>query len=408
MNIFKVLASGKRKFSEELSSAMLAWLLNPNLEHGLGSAFSSRFIRSVGKSATDPKTREEFESLADRIEPVLRTDGDVSATFDVILELAVAGGSDYIDVVFRIDNWWIAIENKIYDDSVSQCKLQLRQQYRGLRQLLAERGLENQRVASVYLVPSTASIDSDCVKLEYDAWEPITPGDFKALMTWRAPELVLSDTEALSSCRSILGIVRELLHDEQSAQIPPLSEYLRHTLKAFGVFIDSDFKGYRYGKPSRTTGLNEHTKEQLRYEVLRQRQNGFVGVSGGISGLIQMRPSEILEKLFQYTPDDMSDSRNWMPVPQFIELASWLVGGERPNIEWDGEFRAAVLYRISRDYGSKVFIGIKGGLSALTAMKLDDIAAARWSIGQVQLTRQWIPGSEFVAALDAKGFTEGK
>jgi hypothetical protein len=323
-----------------------------------------------------------------------------------MLELCVSGGSDFIDVVFRVDNWWIAIENKIYDDSVCQTKLQLRQQYKGLRQLLDERGYEGQRVASVYLVPSASSIGKERVQQEFAAWEPLAPGDFKALLTWRAPELVLSETDEQSPCRSILGMLRELLHDEQTAQIAPLSEYLRHTLKAFGVFIGSDFKGYRYGKVTKSSGLNERTKELLKFEQLRRLDVGFVGVSGGVSGLLQMKPNEIHDKVFQYTPDDMSDSRNWLPLPRFVELAAWLLGGEPPKGEWEGKFSVEVLYRIARDYGDKVFVGIKGGSDALVNIGQDELASARWSIGQVQLTRQWIPGSEFVSILESRGHFE--
>jgi len=35
MNIFKVFASAKKGFQEEYASAMITWLLNPNMEHGL-------------------------------------------------------------------------------------------------------------------------------------------------------------------------------------------------------------------------------------------------------------------------------------------------------------------------------------------------------------------------------------
>jgi hypothetical protein len=408
MNLFKALASGNRKFSEELSSSMLAWLLNPNLEHGLGSAFASKFIRSVGQSAPDATTRGDFEILADEIEPVLRTDGDSNATFDVMLELCVSGGCDFIDVVFRVGNWWIAIENKIHDASISQNKLQLSQQYKGLRQLIDERGEKNQRVVSVFLVPSAASIGKERVQQEYAAWEALAPGDFKALLTWRAPELVLSENDEQSPCRSILGMLRELLHDEQTAQIAPLSEYLRHTLKAFGVFIDSEFKGYRYGKATGSGGLNERTTELVKFDQLRLRDFGFVGVSGGVPGLLQMKPNEIREKAFQYSTEDMSDSRNWLPLTRFVELAAWLLGGDPPEVEWDGKFRAEVLYRIARAYGDKVFVGIKGGSNSLINMEPEELASVRWSIGHVQLTRQWIPGPEFVAILDSKGATEGK
>ena len=47
MNIFKVIASGKKTFNEETASAILAWFMNPFMEHGLGFSFLKTFIRKL-------------------------------------------------------------------------------------------------------------------------------------------------------------------------------------------------------------------------------------------------------------------------------------------------------------------------------------------------------------------------
>jgi hypothetical protein len=49
MNIFKVIASGKKTFFEEQMSAALAWFLHPQMEHGLGYEFLNRFIHEIAK-----------------------------------------------------------------------------------------------------------------------------------------------------------------------------------------------------------------------------------------------------------------------------------------------------------------------------------------------------------------------
>jgi len=48
MNIFKVLASAPRtNFSENQVSALLAWLLNPSMDHGLGYVFLLEFLERI-------------------------------------------------------------------------------------------------------------------------------------------------------------------------------------------------------------------------------------------------------------------------------------------------------------------------------------------------------------------------
>lgn len=44
MNLFKVFAFGKRRMREEFISAFLAWLLSPEMDHGLRFEFVKRFI----------------------------------------------------------------------------------------------------------------------------------------------------------------------------------------------------------------------------------------------------------------------------------------------------------------------------------------------------------------------------
>lgn len=45
MNIFKILASAKKCFQEEYVSAIITWLLNPNVEYGLTDSFLSKELQ---------------------------------------------------------------------------------------------------------------------------------------------------------------------------------------------------------------------------------------------------------------------------------------------------------------------------------------------------------------------------
>ena len=47
MNLFRVMASGKRGINEENMSAVLAWLLHPGMDHGFGPAFLKTFLVEI-------------------------------------------------------------------------------------------------------------------------------------------------------------------------------------------------------------------------------------------------------------------------------------------------------------------------------------------------------------------------
>ena len=50
MNIFSVLSMGKSRLHETSMSAMLAYLLNPNQDHGLGNKFLKSFLELANEN----------------------------------------------------------------------------------------------------------------------------------------------------------------------------------------------------------------------------------------------------------------------------------------------------------------------------------------------------------------------
>ena len=118
MNIFKVLASGKKSFNEEYSSAVLAWFLNPRMEHGLGYQFLLAFIEQLAKKEPD------LQVIKNGLVSRMRSEHETETKFDCILECAVDNA--FVDIVLGIDpganrgkKWIIGIENKIYEGSVT-------------------------------------------------------------------------------------------------------------------------------------------------------------------------------------------------------------------------------------------------------------------------------------------------
>lgn len=104
MNIFSVLSTGQSKLHEPSMSAMFAYLLNPNQDHGL----SRKVIDSFLKLSNINKTYEKFIN-------------DKTIKFQIDLEVLYTwkGKKNYIDIQIKIlDSSYqeihrIIIENKI-------------------------------------------------------------------------------------------------------------------------------------------------------------------------------------------------------------------------------------------------------------------------------------------------------
>lgn len=385
MNIFKVLASGRSSFKEETASAIVSWFLNPTMEHGLGCLVLSEFIEELSK--VDSR-RADFRELSSKLTPRLRTDYETQLNFWCNLEYNVGGA--FIDIVLGIEDWLIAIENKIYSGSVTDG--QLKTQYEGLREKHKEK-----KICSVYLVPieeDSEVLDARTQKV-FDELDCLREDDFKAVVTWQK--------NSIGNTPSISSIIQRVLDQENRGIIDPVSEYTRHTLKALYSFISNDFSGYEYERtvmPS--SSLNSVTEKQVKIDKLQILKEGCVGVRGGIRGLLQMEEGKIRTHRFQYTSQDVSNKPNWLKIETFNKVAKWILDGETPEIEWNGRFSSLVLYRIARDYKGKVFIGIKGGQKALESMTADDIMGKQWQISTMKASTQWVAGDVFWAVIQNK------
>jgi hypothetical protein len=384
VNIFKVLASGRKSFQEETASAILAWLMNPAMEHGLGSILLAEFVRDLSGGSTCPS---EFKALPGRLTPRLRNENEDVPICRCALEYNV--GTGFIDIVFFIDQWMLSIENKIYAASIGDTQ-QLAKQYQGLKERHPDL-----RACSVFLVPIEGGPEvPDPLVEETFGNLSVAPGDFKQIVTWQE--------NGRNGAPSISGLLQRILTQESTGRIDPVPEYTRHTLKALVAFIESGFEGYEYNPAVSGGGLNDATERQLTVAEILQRDEGFVGVKAGVSGLLQMPIDIMTRHRFQYTSLDMSTKRNWIPVKQFRRLVAWR-RGDRPDIAWEGTLPSAVLHKIAGDYGAKVFIGIKGGEAALRAMPVETIHEKQWQISTQQPTPQWVAGDTFARILEQKG-----
>ena len=382
MNIFKVLASGKKSFQEETASAILAWFMNPTMEHGLGYSFISKFIDELSISSNN----SELSDLATNLTPKLR--GEYENLLKLWFNLEYNVDNAFIDIIMGIDDWVIAIENKIYAKSVS--KGQLTREYEGLKKKNPDT-----KVGMVYLVPVDENSDILDGKTENEFEElSIRDSDFKVLVTWQKNNI--------DNVPSISEIISGILDEENKGIIDPVSEYTRHTLKALISFISNNFSGYDYERDNQSSGINPLTEERLLIDKLMLKNSGYVGVKGGMRGLLKMDDTAIKTHKFQYTSQDMSLKPFWLEIDTFKKVISWILYNKIEDIDWKGRFLSKDLYMIAKDYKSKVFIGIRGGENALKNMNKDEIINRDWNISTEKANPQWIDGELFYNIIKQK------
>ncbi|MDZ5781900.1 PD-(D/E)XK nuclease family protein [Marinococcus luteus] len=220
MNIFQALSMGNGKLNEENMSAMLGYLLSPNEPHGLGDVFLQSFLEALN----------ETEALNDRFANVLEQDY-LSGT-EVIFEspYQLDERKLFIDLDLRfysshpssgsqaevVETHRVLIENKIRPQAAT--KDQLRREFFAVRE-----DFEEQHETAVTMIYLTPEASHGPLQEAYEALreEDITPHR-KAWFTWTGNDGF-----------SIVSLIRLMLEKEARGEIEPISEYVRHTLKAF-------------------------------------------------------------------------------------------------------------------------------------------------------------------------------
>jgi hypothetical protein len=284
MNIFKVLASAPRnRFSENQVSAMLAWLLNPYMDHDLSYEFLLKFLERIGVEDTVIKRLK-----------LSITDKNENAEIKIYLEYDV--GESIVDIVLVIDGkYYISIENKIYPDAAVN-EDQLRIQYECLR----ERINKEDQIIIVFLVPTEQGklIDAEYANLKVKGLDKQTK------VTWQ----------------EITDDIQDILKREENCEISPLSEYLRHTLKAFSVFIKNGFRGYNPEKKKNVAMINPKADKgyMLIAEIDKDETITFIGVARGYEGLTKIDVQELQRKKFQCTTEKEPPNQFWIERKLFF------------------------------------------------------------------------------------------
>lgn len=200
MNIFEILSQGKGSVNEENISAFLAYLLNPNETHGLKDIFLKRFLTLIDNN--------------------LATD-DTLQLNDILLEERFYNSKNdwcSLDITLRLNNLsnrdiFIAIENKINKQAFKQKQLQNEINY----MCFSEEIQEYKKKKIILILPYENKAPNETIKTIDE-----TNGFEYANITWN----------------SILKILKDILTKENSCEIPPLCEYIRHTIKAFISYME--------------------------------------------------------------------------------------------------------------------------------------------------------------------------
>ena len=238
MNLFRILASGKHQFREEFVSAYLAYLLSPSMDHGLGSTLLVRLLEQLTQHGASG-LRGLVTQLDDRLQTSVL--GEDESTVFVELEFPYPtpkGGHGYIDIVLRCGDWFILIENKILARSLTRG--QVEEQYRGLRQVLADKEYDEAHVLVLFVVPALPGEAGWTVseEVEPEVQFDLREGDLSSVVHWQD----VDDAGVVS----IVGTIREVLRDESCGDLSPLTYDTRQTLLSWIDFIHNGFAGFPF------------------------------------------------------------------------------------------------------------------------------------------------------------------
>lgn len=229
MNIFRALSLGKGRINEANMSGMIGYLLSPKQPHGLGDLFLRRFLLAIQSELSDTSFFSQELSNRDMLDAELLLENPYSynhKNWYIDLELRFYSQSLLNKVTDQvIEDHRILIENKINFHSAN--KEQFKSEFLG-----ALNDLEGQDETNVTMVFLTPELTNSSLSTEF---HELTANDLqghrKAWLKWSGDQ-----------SNSITSIIRSILEDEASGRIEPISEYMRHTLKAFVRYISESLE----------------------------------------------------------------------------------------------------------------------------------------------------------------------
>lgn len=242
MNIFRILSSHDGSINEPNVSSFLAYLLDPNEDHG----FSSLLLQSLLNELifVDKEFLKNIQ-FGDKIKDLSKYSGysiNIKPEFTVNIDSKKKRRD--IDIVLEIIYekeilYSICLENKITDLSISKNDCQLEDELIGLEAYYNEIGIAPE-IYVIYLTPAPSYIAIQSFdKLEYKK---------KCHLFWNKQD------------NSVFNMILKIFNEENNGLIDPINNQSTYLIKSFLSFINTDFKSYieekeeklekkNYGKP---------------------------------------------------------------------------------------------------------------------------------------------------------------
>ena len=262
MNIFKILSSGDGRLMEPNVSSLLAYFLDPNEDHGLGSRLLERFLNPFAcpSAGDDRKFQKLWYAEDDKVFDLSR-----NSRFNVVVttEVPVFTKADKkrdVDIVVEI--WTVpkpvndeqgqpellcvlAIENKIRSGSISGNGVQLRDEMEGLEnKYWDDQSPEDEQSPYLGLIFLTRDL-SDNAQKEFKAANN-QKGCAREHFLWT---LDRQEDAAESVCRiSVCRMLQELLDQDAKGEADPIHNTTRLIILSFINFVITNFKSYREEK----------------------------------------------------------------------------------------------------------------------------------------------------------------
>lgn len=214
MNIFSVLSTGKSNLHEPSMSAMLAYLLNPNQDHGLGRKFINNFLALADN---DKKIYSEFINSN-------------AIKFEIDLEVAYSrkGKRNDIDIQIKIlDKSYNELHRIIIENKIKSGASNPEQLNRYYEAVINDKDnddsfeLNKEDLSVIFLTPK---LNHKGLNDEFNNLH----ADNKIWMYWNSEDPEIT---------TVVKLIQNILELEQKAEISPINEYMRHTLKAFTHYI---------------------------------------------------------------------------------------------------------------------------------------------------------------------------
>jgi len=370
------------------------------MDHGLGSAVLATMLEEIARANDNPGLAALASNINDPFQISLFSN-EMATGLETEFRVPTANGRiEFIDILVRRDKWLFLIENKI--DAASKTKGQLLRQFQGLESTIEKEEATDMSVGGIYLVPAARGSEGWTVMesaLEEVSFT-VTPPNFAVLMTWQE-----TDDKTVPS---FAGMIQSLFDKESRGIVSPISADVKQLLLAFLNFINEEFTGYPFerkvsGRPSADT----YSVSQL---LNMDNPELFIGVQYGLYGLITKawRNPEFINQTFKVV--EGPNGWQYLSLAHFKKVAAWAMNPDTASlegVEWRGKpFGNRTLYVVSGAKGLQMYVGIRGGLSALKSMTAEEIQKRNsWELSNEERTSSWFPAEEFRKVLEEKGIS---